>query len=209
MIARRESPRSRSKQVSALASGRVWRALEAVNRRDFVPDEVADQVGEDHALPIGRGQTISQPSLVAAMTDAIQPRPTDRVLEIGAGSGFHAAVLARLVHKVYSIEIDPQAAEEASKRLQRLGYKNVEVRVGDGYEGLIEEAPFDAIVVTAAAKDVPPPLMNQLKVGGRMIIPIGTPFGPQELTLIEKHERSVTTRPLMPVRFVSFRRHLV
>lgn len=182
--------------------------MEGIDRSLFVPDEFAQKASEDRALLIGEGQTISQPSVVAVMTEAIRPRSHHRVLEIGAGSGYQAAVLSKLVRKVYTIEIDPRLADQARERLQRLGYRNVEVRTGDGHDGWIEKAPFDSILVTAAAEDVPHPLMDQLKNGGRMVIPVGTPFGPQELILIEKHDRNVTTHDLMTVRFVTFRRNL-
>lgn len=193
---------------AAISDKRVVEAMEAVERHLFVPGDLAGDACQDRPLPIGRGQFISQPTLVAMMTEALQLRPEHRVLEIGTGSGYQAAVLAELVQNVYTIEIDPFLADQARDRLQRLGYQNIEVRTGDGHDGWIEHAPFDAIIVTAAAEDVPPPLMDQLKNGGRMVIPLGTPFGPQELTLIEKHDRNVTTKSLMPVRFVSFRRGL-
>lgn len=193
---------------AAISDKRVVEAMEAVERQLFVPDDLAGDACQDRPLPIGRGQFISQPTLVAIMTETLQLRPDHRVLEIGAGSGYQAAVLAELVQNVYTIEIDPHLADQARERLRRLGYHNVEVRTGDGHDGWIERAPFDAVIVTAAAEDVPPPLMDQLKNGGRMVIPLGTPFGPQELTLIEKHDRNVTTKSLMPVRFVTFRRGL-
>lgn len=194
--------------LSTVFGKRVAKAMDVVERHNFVPDVFAGDACQDRVLPIGRGQSISQPTVVAIMTDALRLEPDDRVLEIGAGSGYQAAVLAELVQYVYTIEIDPHLADEASERLRRLGYGNVEVRTGDGHDGWIEHAPFDAILVTAAAEDVPHPLMDQLKNGGRMVIPLGTPFGPQELTFIEKHDRNVTTKSLMPVRFVSFRRGL-
>lgn len=193
---------------SAISDKRVVEAMEAVERHLFVPDDLAGDACQDRALPIGRGQFISEPTVVATMTEALQLQPDHRVLEIGAGSGYQAAVLAELVHDVYAIEIDPHLADKARARLGGLGYRNIEVRTGDGHDGWIERAPFDAILVTAAAEDVPHSLMDQLKNGGRMVIPLGTPFGPQELTLIEKHDRNVTTKSLMSVRFVSFRRGL-
>lgn len=198
----------RQLDLSTISDQRVVRAMESVERHLFVPGDLVGEAYHDRALPIGGGQTISQPAVVAVMTEAVCPRPTDRVLEIGAGSGYQAAILAELVDKVYTIEIDPHLATEARDRLRRLGYDKVELRTGDGHDGWIEEAPFDSILVTAAAEDVPHPLMDQLKDGGRMVIPVGTPFGPQELLLIKKHGRNITTRNLMPVRFVSFRRGL-
>lgn len=192
----------------AISDKRVAKAVLSLDRSLFVPKELAREASQDRALPIGKGQTISQPSLVAIMTEAIAPEAEHRVLEVGAGSGFQAAVLSRLVKEVYAIEIDPELAEAARERLHRLGFKNIQIRVGDGHDGWIEKAPFDSIIVAAAADDVPAPLMNQLRVGGRMVIPLGTPFGPQELVLIEKHEDGVRTRSLAPVRFVAFRREI-
>jgi len=154
-------------------------------------------------LPIGHGQTISQPYIVALMTDLIETTPEMRVLEIGTGSGYQAAVLAELVDQVYSIEIIRSLGELAAQRLQVLGYDNVQARIGDGYYGWKEYAPFDAIVVTAAASHVPPPLIEQLRPGGRMVIPVGSRFMTQQLLFVEKAEDgSVTTRQLMPVFFV-------
>jgi protein-L-isoaspartate(D-aspartate) O-methyltransferase len=153
-------------------------------------------------LPIGYGQTISQPYIVAIMTDLLKLEPDDRVLEIGTGSGYQAAVLAELVQQVYSIEIIGDLARRARAVLDRLGYEQVKTRVGDGYYGWQEEAPFDAIMVTAAADHVPPPLIKQLKPGGRMLIPVGSRFMTQQLVLVTKDEDGITTRLLLPVRFV-------
>ncbi|HLS27301.1 MAG TPA: protein-L-isoaspartate(D-aspartate) O-methyltransferase [Opitutales bacterium] len=198
--------RPRSYIERAVSDKRVAKAVLSLDRSLFVPKELAREASQDRALPIGKGQTISQPSLVAIMTEAICPQPDHRVLEVGAGSGFQAAVLSRLVKEVYAIEIDPELADAARKRLERLRFTNIEIREGDGHDGWIEKAPFDAIIVAAAADDVPEPLLNQLRCGGRMVIPIGTPFGPQELILIEKHQDGLRTRSLAPVRFVAFRR---
>ena len=181
--------------------------MRSVPRHLFVPEDRRRQAYEDHPLPIGYGQTISQPYIVAYMTELIEPRASHRVLEIGTGSGYQAAVLAEIVDSVYTIEIVPELAESAAERLDRLGYDNVRVRQADGYFGWEEHAPFDAIVVTAAAEHIPPPLVAQLKDGGRMVIPVGSPFRTQTLMLVEKGRRGrVTTKSLAPVRFVPFRR---
>lgn len=181
----------------------VLEALRTVPRHAFVPLPYRLFAYDNRPLPIGHGQTISQPYIVAIMTDLLDPQPGDRILELGTGSGYQAAVLAALVEQVYSIEIVEPLAEAASERLARLGYANVSVRQGDGYFGWPEHAPFDAIVVTAAASHVPPPLVAQLKPGGRMIIPVGSYFLTQQLVLVSKHDDgSITTRQLLPVAFV-------
>ena len=182
------------------------RALRAVERHRFVDPELEARAYDDRPLPIGFGQTISQPYIVAFMTETIQPKPGQKVLEIGAGSGYQAAVLAEIVDQVYTVEIVPPLARQAKERMKALGYDNVHVREGDGFYGWPEEAPFDAIVVTAAAEYIPPPLIEQLKEGGRMIIPVGSPLRTQHLMLVEKKDGQVTTRNLMPVRFVPFSR---
>ena len=183
----------------------MLRALGEVPRHEFVPSEERPYAYENRPLPIGHGQTISQPYIVAVMTDLLGPRPGDRVLEIGTGSGYQAAILARLVKQVYTIEIVPPLGETAHARLQRLGYDNVQVRLGDGYYGWEEHAPFDAIVVTAAAGHVPPPLLRRLKPGGRMVIPVGSRFQTQQLVLVEKDPGGrLVMRQLLPVRFVPF-----
>ncbi|MHB8808503.1 MAG: protein-L-isoaspartate(D-aspartate) O-methyltransferase [Desulfobulbaceae bacterium] len=184
----------------------VLRAMAAVPRHLFVPDRLHSQAYIDFPLPIGYGQTISQPYIVAYMTQAIRPEPHHRVLEIGTGSGYQAAILAELVERVYTMEIVPELAASADKRLRELGYAKVVAREGDGYQGWPDAAPFDAIVVTAAAEFIPPPLLQQLKDGGRMVIPVGSPFHVQHLTLVEKKEGRLTTRILLPVRFVPLRR---
>lgn len=181
----------------------VMQAMATVPRHEFVPQNLRSQAYENRPLPIGHGQTISQPYIVALMTDLIQPQPGYRVLEIGTGSGYQAAVLSRLSREIYSIEIVQALAEQARTRLDRLGYDNITVRIGDGYYGWEQHAPFDAIVVTAAASHVPPPLIRQLKPGGRMIIPVGSRFMTQQLVLLEKDNAgSVTTRQILPVMFV-------
>jgi protein-L-isoaspartate(D-aspartate) O-methyltransferase len=181
-------------------------AMRAVPRHLFVPPHLAGNAYEDQPLPIGYGQTISQPYIVAFMTELIRPKATQKVLEIGSGSGYQAAVLAEIVKQVYTIEIVPELGNASRDRLQKQGYRNVQVRVADGYDGWPEQAPFDAIIVTAAADYIPPPLIRQLKDGGRMVIPVGAPFLVQTLMLVEKEKGKVKTTSLMPVRFVPFRR---
>jgi protein-L-isoaspartate(D-aspartate) O-methyltransferase len=181
----------------------VLQAMREVERHRFVPQRLQSEAYLNHPLPIGHGQTISQPYIVALMTDLVAPDKNDTVLEVGTGSGYQAAVLARLVRRVYSIEIVEPLAREAQARLSRLGYDNVVTRLGDGYFGWEEHAPFDAIVVTAAASHVPPPLIEQLKPGGRMVIPVGGRFSVQYLLLLEKTEAGeVLTRQITAVRFV-------
>ena len=178
-------------------------AMRAVPRHQFVPAQYRSQAYEDHPIPIGLGQTISQPYIVAYMTEAVRPESGLKVLEVGTGSGYQAAVLARIGCRVFTIEIFPQHAESARTRLQRLGFRNVSVRAGDGHFGWREEAPFQAILVTAAAGYIPPDLIDQLAPGGRMLIPVGSPGGVQHLTQVEKDARGkVTTRNLLPVAFV-------
>lgn len=181
-------------------------AMRTVPRHLFVPSSLADSAYQDQPMPIGYGQTISQPYIVAYMTEVIRPKAGQKILEIGTGSGYQAAVLAEIVKQVYTIEIVPELGRTARERLQQLGYRNVQVRVADGYDGWPEQAPFDAIVVTAAADYIPPPLIRQLKDGGRMVIPVGSPFLVQTLMLVEKEKGGIKTTSLTPVRFVPFRR---
>jgi protein-L-isoaspartate(D-aspartate) O-methyltransferase len=182
---------------------RVLEAMGIVARHEFVPEGVRREAYADRPLPIGYGQTISQPLIVAIMTDLLQVAPNHVVLEVGTGSGYQATVLAHLARQVYTIEIVPGLANSAAQRLQSLGYGNVATRLGDGYYGWQEAAPFDSIIVTAAASQIPPPLIQQLKAGGRMVIPIGAPFAFQHLVLVEvDDERKVRTRQLLPVAFV-------
>lgn len=186
---------------------RVMDAIARVPRHLFVPPAQQPHAYENRPLPIGEGQTISQPYIVALMTDLLKPGREDSVLEVGTGSGYQAAVLAELVRAVYTIEIVEPLAVEARRRLDRLGYRNVEVRTGDGYKGWEERAPFDAIMVTAGADEVPPPLLRQLKPGGRMVIPVGPAWSVQSLMLIEKQaDGSIRSRQILPVRFVPFTR---
>jgi protein-L-isoaspartate(D-aspartate) O-methyltransferase len=182
---------------------RVMIAMGKVPRHQFVPATQIPQAYTNRPLPIGYGQTISQPYIVALMSDLIKPQANDRVLEIGTGSGYQAAMLAELTGQVYSMEIIEALGKQAAERLSRLGYDNVTTHIGDGYYGWEEHAPFDAIVVTAAASHVPPPLVAQLKPGGRMIIPVGSRFLTQQLVLIEKTSGGeLITRQILPVKFV-------
>lgn len=182
---------------------RVMEAMGRVPRHEFVPEPLRPYAYENRPLPIGHDQTISQPYIVALMTDLLQAGPDSVVLEVGTGSGYQAAVLAECVKQVYSIEIIPELAESARSTLQRLGYKNTEVRVGDGYLGWEEHAPFDGILVTAAGGHIPPPLVQQLKPGGKMVIPVGGPFMNQQLVLVEKDGAGgIRTRQVLPVAFV-------
>lgn len=179
----------------------VLRAMREVPRHLFVPEPLRRSSYEDHPLPIGHGQTISQPYIVAAMTEMLDPQPADRVLEIGTGSGYQAAVLARLVRHVYTIELVEPLGRQALARLAELGYGNVTVRIGDGYEGWPQEAPFDKVMLTAAPPEVPQKLIDQLKPGGRLVAPVGT--GWQELVVIEKDSKGgVRRRTEFPVMFV-------
>jgi protein-L-isoaspartate(D-aspartate) O-methyltransferase len=181
----------------------VVAALRAVERHRFVPEREKPYAYDNRPLPIGYGQTISQPYIVALMTDLIEPRPGDRVLEIGTGSGYQAAVLANIVDTVYTIEIIEPLHATAAERLGQLGYGNVVTRLGDGYFGWPAAAPFDAIVVTAAPSHVPPPLVQQLAKGGRMVIPVGGRWATQQLLLIERTaDDEILTRQVAPVRFV-------
>ena len=185
-----------------IASERVLAAMRKVPREEFVPERFREASYADQPLPIGYDQTISQPLIVAFMTEQLRPQPQDRVLEIGTGSGYQAAIMAELVAEVYSIEIIEPLAKKAAATLQRLGYKNVHVEAGDGYQGWPKQAPFDAITVTCAPDHVPQPLVDQLKEGGRMIIPVGSSSGAQELYLLEKKNGRLERRAVLPVRFV-------
>lgn len=185
----------------SITNARVLAAMGAVPRHEFVPVHLRSQAYLNRPLPIGHGQPISEPYVVAFMTEKVDPKPTDRVLEIGTGSGYQAAVLAELTSKVYTIEIIKDLADRAAATLHRLGYTNVYTRVGDGYKGWPEAAPFDAIVVTCSPQSVPQPLIDQLKEGGRMIIPVGS-FNKQELVLLQKHDGRLDQQSVLPIHFV-------
>jgi len=180
----------------------VRRALGEVPRQHFVPTEMKGSAFADSPLPIGAGQTISQPFIVALMTDLLDPRPEQRILEIGTGSGYQTAVLARLAGRVYSVEVLPELAQRAEQQLADLGIHNIELKAGDGYLGWPGQAPFDGIMVTAAASQVPPPLLLQLKSGGRLVIPVGLPGRHQELLVIEKEGEEFLSRSVLGVAFV-------
>jgi protein-L-isoaspartate(D-aspartate) O-methyltransferase len=181
-------------------------AMRKVKRHLFVPESLIDVAYDDRPLPIGYGQTISQPFIVAYMTELAKPEKNSKILEIGTGSGYQAAVLAEIIDSVFSIEIITELWRSADKRLKNLGYKSIYTKNSDGYYGWQKHAPFDAIIVTAAAEFIPPPLLEQLKDGGRMIIPVGSPFQTQMLMLVEKKNKKITTKSLMPVIFVPFKR---
>lgn len=192
-------------QARGVTDPLVLHAMQEVPRHCFVPRQSVGKAYGDHPIPIGQGQTISQPYIVALMTERLKVKPSDRVLEVGTGSGYQAAVLSGLVSHVYTVEIHPALAEEAQARLSSLGYKNVSVRQGDGYLGWKEHAPFDAIIVTAAPSEIPPPLLRQLKPGGRMCIPVGGRYQVQQLMVVEKDsDGSISTQDVLPVRFVPF-----
>ena len=185
----------------AAFNGRVMRIIGAMPRHEFVPIELQPYAYLNRPLPIGYDKTISQPFIVALMTDLLELRDSDVVLEVGAGAGYQAAILAQLVRRVYTVDIIEELAQGAERRLKRLGYDNVEVRVSNGYYGWPEVAPFDKIMVTAASELIPAPLLSQLKAGGRMVIPTGIPEK-QSLTLVEKSPAgSFATREILPVRF--------
>lgn len=200
----RESVRSSASYTGRTElSGRVMAAMGRVPREAFVLPAFRHRAYENTPLPIEAGQTISQPLIVALMTDLLDPQPDDVILEVGTGSGYQAAVLAGLVSHVYSVEIIEELAASAAAVLARLGYDNVTVRAGDGYAGWPEHAPFDGIIVTAAAAEIPPPLLAQLKPGGRLVIPVGEEHGYQELLLVELDEQGeIRRRSVLPVRFV-------
>lgn len=184
-------------------SPKVKEAMEKVERHRFVPGDQVANAYENRPLPIGYGQTISQPYIVALMTELLKVSSSDKVLEIGTGSGYQAAILAHLVQSVYTLEIVEPLGKQAQTRLKSLGYTNVFVKIADGYYGWPDAAQFDAIIVTAAASHVPPPLIKQLKPGGRMVIPLGTQFHTQFLMLVEKKANgTVTSRQILPVAFV-------
>lgn len=189
-----------------ITDSETLKAMRKVPRHLFVPPDLMDQAYDDNPLPIGNGQTISQPYIVAYMTEVCKPSKRKKVLEIGTGSGYQAAILAEIADTVYTIEIIPELAEKSSNTLSNLGYKNIKCKVGDGYNGWPENAPFDIIVVTAAANAVPEPLINQLAENGRLVIPVGQPWLVQELILLVKNNGKIKESRLASVRFVPFKR---
>jgi len=210
-VRREQMMRTIEAQVDNLSSAlgrdhidpRVLDVMGKIPRHEFVPEDFQQASYEDRPLPIGFGQTISQPLIVALMTDVLNVDRTSVVLEVGTGSGYQAAVAAALARQVYTIEIIPELAHRAADRLHHLGYTNVTVRVGDGYFGWEDAGPFDGIIVTAAAAHIPPPLLQQLKPGARMVVPVGPPLGLQHLTVVERSaDGRVKTRQLFPVKFV-------
>jgi len=190
-------------EARGVKDSRVLEAMRKVPRHRFVPEKLQSQAYDDEPLPIGAGQTISQPYIVAFMTEKLSLQPNDRVLEIGTGSGYQAAILAELCDSVFTIEIIPELSERAQQVLTKLGYRNIQFKIGDGYIGWPEKSPFDAIIVTAAPDHIPQPLVEQLKVGGRMVIPVGDFF--QDLYLVTKTEKGFKKKRILPVRFVPMR----
>ncbi len=201
--AAREAMVTRQIAARGIRDPQVLQVLRTTPRHRFAPPDLVSRAYDDTPLPIGHGQTISQPYIVAFMTEILRPRKDHRVLEIGTGSGYQAAVLAPLVRQVFTMEIVAALADSAAVRLKELGYGNVQVSKGDGYHGWPQHAPFDAIIVTAAAGHIPPPLVAQLREGGRMVIPVGSPFAVQSLVLVTKDSGGgISTENLMAVRFV-------
>ena len=192
------------KQIAArgVIDSRILDAMRTVPRHEFVPPEQMERAYEDRALPIGEGQTISQPYTVALMTELLGPQPRDVVLEIGTGSGYQAAVLAELTDRIYTVEIIPELAERAEETLNRLGYAHVETKTADGYFGWSEHSPYDGIIVTAAPDHIPAPLVQQLKEGGRMVIPVGPPGSYQTLWRLTKQQGKVVSENITDVAFV-------
>ncbi|RLB14038.1 MAG: protein-L-isoaspartate O-methyltransferase [Deltaproteobacteria bacterium] len=198
-----------NKQIAArgIYDQKVLQAMRDVPRHLFVPERRRRSAYGDFPLPIGYGQTISQPYIVALMTELLKPEKDDIALEVGTGSGYQAAVLSKIVKKVYTVEIITPLGKDAEKRLTEMGYKNITVKVGDGYFGWKQYAPFDCIIVTAASDHIPPPLIKQLKNGGKMAIPVGMPFQVQKLMVVEKSEKGeIGIKNILPVRFVPLRR---
>ena len=193
-------------RARGINDARVLAAMGRVPRERFVPDHLVSRAYDDGPLPIGAGQTISQPYIVAYMAEALAIAPHQKVLEIGTGSGYHAAVLGQLARDVYTVEIVPVLASRATELLKELGYANIHVREGDGYAGWPEHAPFDRILVTAAPDQIPQPLIDQLADGGRMVIPVGQQGVTQWMTVLEKTSTGVTQRQTIPVQFVPFTR---
>jgi len=194
-------------RLRGLSNKDVLSAMIEVPRHSFVPKKLVSQAYEDHPVPIGQGQTISQPYVVALMTESLKLKGDERVLEIGTGSGYQAAILSRVAKEVYSIEIKERLYIKASKVLQSMGFTNVKTRHGDGYFGWAEAAPFDCIMITAAIDHIPPPLLKQLKKGGRLILPLGNPFSYQNLSLVTKYGNDYSVRQITGVLFVPMTGH--
>jgi len=189
-------------ELQGIRDPRVLAAMRKIDRELFVPEDMRERAYEDHALPIGYGQSISQPYIVALMSQLLELRGTERVLEVGTGSGYQAAILGELAREVFTIEIVPELADRSSRLLETLGYRNVHVRQGDGYQGWPEHAPFDAIIVTCAPEHVPPPLLDQLNEGGRLVIPVGVWPANQTLHQMQKVHGQIIKHPVIPVAFV-------
>jgi len=194
-------------RLRGVSNKEVLSAMIEVPRHSFVPKKLVSQAYEDHPVPIGQGQTISQPYVVALMTESLKLKGDERVLEIGTGSGYQAAILSRVAKEVYSIEIKERLYKKASKVLQSMGFTNVKTRHGDGYFGWAEAAPFDCIMITAAIDHIPPPLLKQLKKGGRLILPLGNPFSYQNLSLVTKDDNNYYVRQITGVLFVPMTGH--
>lgn len=194
-------------RMRGISDSKVLSAMGSIPRHRFVPKELIGKAYKDHPLPIGQGQTISQPYIVALMTESLKLKGNERVLEIGTGSGYQAAVLAKVADEVYSIEIKERLFKKASKDLQAMGFTNVKTRHGDGYFGWAEAAPFDCIMITAAIDHIPSPLLKQLKTGGRLILPLGNPFSYQNLSLVTNHDNDYTVKQITGVLFVPMTGH--
>ncbi len=199
---KRERMVERQIKSRGVGNKNVLDAMNRVPREEFVPKQAREFAYEDTPLPIGLGQTISQPYIVALMTELLELKKSDKVLEIGTGSGYQAAVIAEIVSEVYTIEIVAELAQQSAERLKNLGYENVKVRAGDGYKGWPEHAPFDGIIITAAVDHLPKPLLEQLKMGGRLVYPKGDPMSVQELEVVKKTEKGLERRLVTYVRFV-------
>jgi protein-L-isoaspartate(D-aspartate) O-methyltransferase len=204
--ARREAMVEQQIRQRGVTNARVLDAMRSIPRERFVPSGLRAQAYEDGPLPIGSGQTISQPYIVAYMTEVLDVQPSHKVLEVGTGSGYQAAILSELVREVYTIEIVPELARRAEGVLRDLKKTNVHVRAGDGYAGWPEQAPFDRIMVTAAPEEIPRPLIEQLVTGGRLVVPVGGQGGPQWMTILEKTSTGVVEKRTIPVQFVPFTR---
>jgi protein-L-isoaspartate(D-aspartate) O-methyltransferase len=194
-------------EARGISNPQVLGAMRSVPRHEFIPGDLVDSAYNDHPLPIGDGQTISQPYIVALMTETLQLKPSDRVLEIGTGSGYQAAILSSLAERVYTIEIKHRLHINSANLLKKLNYNNIGCRYGDGYFGWPEAAPFDAIMITAAVDHIPPPLLKQLRDGGRLVLPLGSPFGYQNLVLVTKRSEDVSVKQIIGVLFVPMTGH--